>query len=467
MMYVILLSGVSLFGLLLLVLGVRGKRIDDHPLCRKCKYDLVGTAQLPTKCPECGSELSKNRATRIGNRKRKRVVLAIGLIIFTTSLTMTGLFGWAQAKNFDWYPFKPLWLLSNEAMHTVPRSQVNKPQREIHRRLADDKLSDRQIDGLVEKALKLQADQSIKWDLFWGDIIEDAWLKGKVSEDKFQKYLTTATSTGMYLYTRPKIKQGESVYIRYGYGKGVRAGSALRFLIARDYGPLRIDDDEIPSSFRSRYGEFDGRGSNHRSGTRYEVDAILGKHEITLQFHFNVAPIHVVNRETLINMNDEYRMTFFEKNKIHEWYDSSSITIEVVAQETPVIEIINAPELKDTIRKAITVSKCVLKKKNWYYQPDMLVKVDDIPVPVAFEVYWRVGEKEWLVNNLSATKSPTIVTSHNRPIQTNDFPLDATHVDVIFRSSTAVAEKRIGFERIWQGEIVFPNQPLEIIENKK
>ena len=29
-------------GLFLLILGLRGKRIDDHPWCRKCKFDLFG-----------------------------------------------------------------------------------------------------------------------------------------------------------------------------------------------------------------------------------------------------------------------------------------------------------------------------------------------------------------------------------------------------------------------------------------
>ncbi|MCH8260500.1 MAG: hypothetical protein IIC46_09875, partial [Planctomycetes bacterium] len=211
MMYVILLSGVSLFGLLLLVLGVRGKRIDDHPLCRKCKYDLVGTAQLPTKCPECGSELSKNRATRIGNRKHRHSMLVAGLIIFSSSLTTGGFLGWAQAKNFDWYPYKPLWVLSSEAELPMPVNQYSKAQWEIYNRLSDGKLSNRQINNLVENALKLQADKSIKWNLCWGDILEEAWLKDKVSKDQLKRYVLAATSSSLKLFTRSRIRQGERI----------------------------------------------------------------------------------------------------------------------------------------------------------------------------------------------------------------------------------------------------------------
>jgi len=216
MMYVILLSGVSLFGLLLLVLGVRGRRIDDHPLCRKCKYDLVGTADLQANCPECGSELSRSRATRFGNRKRKRKTLVLGLLIFTTSLTGSGFLVLAHAKNFDWYPYKPLWMLSSELTTNVsplsPRIP-NRAQMEVIKRLKDDELSKKQIHRLVEKALRLQADLNTKWDHFWGDFVEDAWYKEKLTSDQLHQYMATITSSSLHLSTRSVIRQGETVYI--------------------------------------------------------------------------------------------------------------------------------------------------------------------------------------------------------------------------------------------------------------
>ena len=47
----LLLIAAFLTGIILGIIGLRGRRIDDHPLCRKCKYDLVGTAQLPLIAP--------------------------------------------------------------------------------------------------------------------------------------------------------------------------------------------------------------------------------------------------------------------------------------------------------------------------------------------------------------------------------------------------------------------------------
>lgn len=86
---------------------------------------------------------------------------------------------------------------------------------------------------------------------------------------------------------------------------------------------------------------------------------------------------------------------------------------------------------------------------------------------VAFKVFWRVKGKEWLVNNFVAIKSPFTYSNDNANIYLEDFPLDATHVDVILRSSVELAEKYNACTRIWQGEIVIPDQQLEIIEDKK
>lgn len=45
-----------LAALALLIRGWRGKRIDDHPLCRACGFDLSGNSDAKS-CPECGAAL--------------------------------------------------------------------------------------------------------------------------------------------------------------------------------------------------------------------------------------------------------------------------------------------------------------------------------------------------------------------------------------------------------------------------
>src|SRR4030095_1839286 len=100
----------ALLGIALLWRGLRGRRIDDHPLCRRCGYDLFGTVE-PANCPECGTKLESKRSVRLGHRKRRWVSLSLGLFVIALTTAGTILFVRARASHFDFNPYKPLWVL--------------------------------------------------------------------------------------------------------------------------------------------------------------------------------------------------------------------------------------------------------------------------------------------------------------------------------------------------------------------
>jgi len=57
--------------LLTIAFAWRGRRIDDHPLCHRCGFDLFNLPDSVTNCPECGNLFRQPRATRIGHRPRR------------------------------------------------------------------------------------------------------------------------------------------------------------------------------------------------------------------------------------------------------------------------------------------------------------------------------------------------------------------------------------------------------------
>ena len=62
-----LMGGVVL-GLVLVALGWRGKRLNDHPICRSCRFDLDGTLPDGT---EAGQGLSHRRSPKAMDRDRR------------------------------------------------------------------------------------------------------------------------------------------------------------------------------------------------------------------------------------------------------------------------------------------------------------------------------------------------------------------------------------------------------------
>src|SRR5437763_472271 len=70
--------------LALLWFALRGHKIDSHPLCRKCKFDLYNKPLAADRCPECGADLQKPGAIVIGRRRPyvTAAVVAGALLVF-------------------------------------------------------------------------------------------------------------------------------------------------------------------------------------------------------------------------------------------------------------------------------------------------------------------------------------------------------------------------------------------------
>jgi hypothetical protein len=103
---------VFIVGVALMFVGMCGRRVDDHPICRRCGFDLFGRPEGSTICSECGGDLTKRRAIRDGRRVRRGGMIAIGALLLSITLTLGGGAGYAAYTITDWQPHKPvLWLV--------------------------------------------------------------------------------------------------------------------------------------------------------------------------------------------------------------------------------------------------------------------------------------------------------------------------------------------------------------------
>src|SRR5438874_2059393 len=89
-------------GVLLLFLGRRGKRVNDHPVCRRCGYDLTGLPNASTRCAECGANLHRAGAVQHGQRKARGGLVAIGTLVLLPSLVCSIYVGRQAASAIEW-----------------------------------------------------------------------------------------------------------------------------------------------------------------------------------------------------------------------------------------------------------------------------------------------------------------------------------------------------------------------------
>lgn len=163
------LAAVLVAGVVLLVVGWRGRKINDHPVCPGCGFDLVGVYPGVETCPECGAGLKRERGVRVGARRRRKVTLAAGVVLLVVALV--GLVPVAvlaaAGSNLDRY--KPvgllLWEGRNGRADVADRAGV-----ELLRRESAGELDGAAQDRVAAAVLQLQGDLDRPWSDAWGDL---------------------------------------------------------------------------------------------------------------------------------------------------------------------------------------------------------------------------------------------------------------------------------------------------------
>jgi hypothetical protein len=127
----------------------------------------------------------------------------------------------------------------------------------------------------------------------------------------------------------------------------------------------------------------------------------------------------------------------------------SELPFELV--EGPTVKAVENPELATKLRQALSVR--LLSRRGLLDTADTMIGCEiDPPVALAFDMFIRDAgqEKRIGVYAFRSQQTGNVVTRDR-------ITLAAGHtVDVVLRSSAAVAESQIGIEEYWVGEIVIP-----------
>ena len=199
----ILTIPIALAGTWALCRGLWGRRVDDHPRCRRCSFDLTGRSESTTRCGECGADLNRPRAVRVGGRSRRPTSVVAGVVVLLAATAV----GWPGASLSDSVQrHKPVWLLTAEVTRGGPaRSEA--ASGELWRRIEDGQLRPTDVSAVADAVLTVQADHGKPWLLAWGDLIELLHHRGELSTAQWQRYVRQAIVWRMRV--RPAIRQAD------------------------------------------------------------------------------------------------------------------------------------------------------------------------------------------------------------------------------------------------------------------
>lgn len=214
-----------LVGALFLYWGWNGKKLHDHPYCRKCLYDLHGASDAAT-CPECGGGLAAPGQVVKGRHLRSKKFVLIGLLLSLSTSMWMGVLGYFYFKyHFNRYHFYPdIWMISTLENEPDLRKASDCWWIVINRQRRGE-LNASSSHKLVQLILKMQADAKGQWDSRLGALFYELYDNGYVLPEEMQQF-QKHIGDGLQIFFRDKCLNDESWPIRLDYS-GMRAGYGI------------------------------------------------------------------------------------------------------------------------------------------------------------------------------------------------------------------------------------------------
>jgi hypothetical protein len=209
--------GVAGVALGVLLWAVRGRRVDDHPLCRRCGYDLSGAAVAGalSVCSECGADVSRGgRAVRVGHRRSRPRAAALSGSALAVALFVVGGERYVAMRKVNLNVYKPAWILVNDFRGSTDPNVWTAAFAELAKRLDAGGLTASSAQGLAEAVIARQADRTIAWDPAWGGAVERAASAGLLAPGQLARYWGGAVDWNVELLIRrvPDVPMTINVY---------------------------------------------------------------------------------------------------------------------------------------------------------------------------------------------------------------------------------------------------------------
>jgi len=428
-----------LIGVFLLRRGLRGRRVDDHPICRRCGFDLFGRPEGSEVCAECGVDLARPRAIQDGRRERRRGLMAVGAVFLAIALTMAGAAGYASYLAADMQSRKPAWWLARE-LDSADHAVAVAAAKEFSVRVGAGTLSQRYIDVAADKLLKIQSDPRAKWDAAFGNSVEDARLAGKLSDPRFHQYVVNAPA--YQLVVRPRINRGDGLPFSLREGRD-RVGSRQTINVTYKT-TSRIDGIDLAQGGFESSGRLSSTGGG-ATGTMVSLAKIYDK--LADGPH---------KAEMILNLS--FRMANAPPGSPPMCWTKTVLAapFDILPADAPTVTIVRDPKLAPAIDKAISITD--LTPATWNKDAfDLSIHIQNAPVDLGFEVFVRGGGGgvERRVTSFAVEAKPNSNVGYISNVTLPGFAGD--RVDFILRSSVDAAKKTTDVFSIWEGEIVKGN----------
>lgn len=224
-------------GALLVLLGLRGRRINRNPCCKQCGFDLAAHYPQSPTCPECGAGIKLARFVQMGQQRRLWPLVVLGVPLIALPMAPIAVVLFASLTRTDLSRYKPLGLLLWEAKN-LPEPDMKAAGSFLHDKQLKGQLTPEEYDRVLAAAIAMQANADRPFPDEWGDIVDQARLDGKVNEQQVSEIrMAGAAATWQ---CRPIVHAGSNLPI-HCEAKGNRLPPTMEAMVTYTLKSAEID----------------------------------------------------------------------------------------------------------------------------------------------------------------------------------------------------------------------------------
>lgn len=447
-------------GIFLIRAGLRGRRVNDHPICRRCRFDLVGLGggERPDRCPECGTTLTgttraARRAIIDGEWKRRWWAFSFGVVLVLAGLGTGFWLTYKPLAKFPWTTWAPDWVLA-EMVDSPNTARSDMVAREMLQRLQRDELSTSAVRRATTKILVLQADLNAPWRPILGALVESSRAKAVLSDEQWRVYAANAVVIAVEV--PPVIGEGARVYcttrITYRVGGWVGGQSPKRPAFGAEIIGQRqtLGSNSRPNQFY--YGLKIGLNSSSKTTSERGLDLRSpppGTHEGAIEFEVGV-----------FNIDD------IDQNRVPTRFVSQRtiavpFTLNVIDPSKYSVSHRSSPDLRDPMRKSFTIEAAALSRRLLDSHMNVAVIVYKPPMDYAFALMIRTADRDVRLGEMAgrAGEEDFHVIWVDRPPATFSIG-DVT--TIVLMPDIAAARSKPDIREIWGEEIILENVPITV-----
>jgi len=310
---------------------------------------------------------------------------------------------------------------------------------ELMRRLGLKKLSAGEVESIADEAMDLQGDAKRVWTGRWGQFVENAEAGGLLKKEQWQRYARQSVS--VELKARARVRVGDEVPVEVHIVPG-RVGTANRFGVQVSGLGIGVGGRKI-----ERYGEGAMTGSVSSAGTMGWRVPLAG-----LELKEGMQTVKEKARVSVIDWGPQLKgvaVVEMDKELEAKW--------ELVGRDVQTVRLAKDEGRRENVEKVLSVKRILAGS----FSPGQLELDVDMQAPavaVGFDVYVRVGGKEWKVGAVCCRAREYKGSAVGTKLP-EDFA--GEKADVVLRASAEAAMQGVELTEIWDGEVVIRDVGVE------